>query len=90
MSAVTTPEEPLAVGRTGDGHIVICNAADPDVELIAALRDAFDRNDPVPPDAIPAGRLDDLRGSARIPRYGAFVRELLDADRHETSREDTP
>lgn len=78
--------EPLAIGRTEDGGVVFCNPlTDHDVELIAALRDTFDRTDPTPLAVIDDARFIDLTGHVHIPQYSAFVRELLAEGRHETT-----
>lgn len=91
--AVRSVYEPLAVGRTAKGSVVFCNpATDHDVELVDALRDAFDRTDPTPLAVIDDARSIDLTGHVHIPQYGAFVRELLAEGRHEgtTVQEERP
>jgi hypothetical protein len=80
-----------ALGRTADGTVVFCRPGDPDVDLITALRETLDRVDPVSAHvAADAYLLGDLRGQARIPQYGAFVRELLrdEAPAHDTAKGD--
>jgi hypothetical protein len=53
---VNTPDrDRLALGRTDDGTVVFCRPGDSDVELIDAIRDGFDRVDPVPPQALLGG-----------------------------------
>lgn len=64
-----------------------------DAELIGALRDGFDRADPVPNAVFDAAcRLDDLLQDVRIPQLGAFVRELLrdEAVADNAPKEDRP
>jgi len=81
-----------AVGRTADGAVVFCNPDDPDIELVAGLRDMFDRVDPVPASVTAACQLGDLRQDVRIPQLGAFVRELLrnEASADDAAKEDQP
>jgi hypothetical protein len=64
-----------------------------DAVLIGALRDAFDRVDPVPASVIAAGmHLGDLTGDAQIPQLGQFARELLhnEALANDVAKEDQP
>lgn len=82
-----------AIGRTGDGTVVFCQPVDPDIELLAALRDTLDSVDPVPvPVTAAAYQIGDLTQYVRIPQLSAFVRELLrdEALTDNTATEDQP
>jgi len=81
--------EALAIGAVEDGTVVFYNpTTDHHVQMLAALRDQFDRVDPVPAHVVTdAHALGDLRDQVRIPQYSAFVKEFLGDN---TAKEDQP